>query len=515
MLRKPLPALFSIALVACGPSVGGEPILAEPELHDTLAERCGSTDPVQLLALAPNETAESNDPWYLDDGPYTSVARHGDRWLLGVKTFEHELIPPSIDPEENVPNELVSSRIVSVDGCGGDVRVVLEGASAMRVPTGDEPWVACSEGMVAFDPDVEGSGRAHPDLHCSTDAIAGVFAALTHEDEDGTQWLARARLAVDEPSDITLLAPHVYEPHVVAGTSLRMFDTHEGELVELDVLTGEQRVLRTNVYSWSASADGRFVEWRAQSASDQAPVDVPLLLWDRQLDVERPLGLPEWERVRTYGVRGNAVAVTPYHGEPDLTQLVLFATGDEIVLEGQWQSLGQVGDTYVLRDVGGISIVFVEPGAEPSPPLHVGTGDPYLMNIVGESLWVLVDEPVDDVDDDPTTPSSSLYELAAPDFTPRLVAGALLHPLRLADGRVLNVTDLDHEHRRGTLVLVDDQGSTELDHHVADALYRFNTSGQRQLLEPLVDDTLVYSVRDPEHERTGVWIAQIAPPPEG
>jgi hypothetical protein len=52
------------------------------------------------------------------------------------------------------------------------------------------------------------------------------------------------------------------------------------------------------------------------------------------------------------------------------------------------------------------------------------------------------------------------------------------------------------------LVLVDADGPvTEIDHDVLGTWSK----------APLVDDTVVYRVRDAQHERTGVWIAQIAP----
>jgi hypothetical protein len=46
-----------LAVMGCSPSTS-DPTLAEPALYGPLAERCGSTDPIPLLALAPNEVAE-------------------------------------------------------------------------------------------------------------------------------------------------------------------------------------------------------------------------------------------------------------------------------------------------------------------------------------------------------------------------------------------------------------------------------------------------------------------------
>src|SRR5262245_7100054 len=114
-------------------------MMGEP---DVLAERCGSAEPVQLLALAPNESAEPVSSWFVPFRSTLELQRYGDRWLFIVQTYDRELTHAAIDDLEEAPN-VVSSRIVSVDGCGGDARVIAEGEygiHSMRPPTGGEPW---------------------------------------------------------------------------------------------------------------------------------------------------------------------------------------------------------------------------------------------------------------------------------------------------------------------------------------------------------------------------------------
>jgi hypothetical protein len=68
------------------------------------------------------------------------------------------------------------------------------------------------------------------------------------------------------------------------------------------------------------------------------------------------------------------------------------------------------------------------------------------------------------------------------------------------------LADRDAGDHFGALVLLDEDGPvTEIDH---DVLSTYSD------MTPLADDTVVYVVRDRDHERTGVWIAQVAPVPE-
>lgn len=135
-----LPSL-ALALVACGPSIPGEPTLGDVEAHEVLAEHCGSTDPIRLLSLAPNERGS---------GPAPSR----DGWVFRITVYDRELtqsdavLPTSA---EGSPQQ-VSSRIVWVDECGTDVRVVIEDTSPFRAPSGDEPWIACANQNVRSIP---------------------------------------------------------------------------------------------------------------------------------------------------------------------------------------------------------------------------------------------------------------------------------------------------------------------------------------------------------------------------
>lgn len=68
---------------------------------------------------------------------------------------------------------------------------------------------------------------------------------------------------------------------------------------------------------------------------------------------------------------------------------------------------------------------------------------------------------------------------------------------------MLTVLDRNAEERYGTLVVVDAEGvRMEIDHDV-----RVDMTD----MAPLANDMVHYEVRDPDHTRTGMWAAQIAP----
>lgn len=501
MTQSSASTLVSLVVMGCGPSVDEEPTPRNP----ALVERCGSTEPIQVLALAPNEAIEPYSLFNLIQG---SALPHGNRWLFAVSTYDRE-IAPTESPWSEEPPTWLSSRIVSVDRCGGDVRVLAEDAQSVRAPTGNEPWTACSTDggrLIVLDPEQERSGQLYPELYCTNDVVDDAFITVSRV-EGEQRALVRARLRFDGPADITVITPINGAPHVVQGSSMRLLSGFDSELVEVDVLTGQARILRTDVYRWSASDDGRFVSWSPYSPSSEPQINAPLLLWDRQTDEERQLGAPEWPHPRFYDVRGNVVLTRPDDDDPDVTQLILLPSGDELLLDGSWSGVAKIGETHVLR--GSSALMIFAPGD--ALPRTIFPDDPGVV-VFDEQLWLLDDND----DDDVPSPSHSLLQATPPDFTPRLVAGGLHSPLRLSDGRLLTVLDLNAEGSHGTLVLVDANGSTRgIDRDVLGSLYSFNNEGgQRSDMAPLVDDVVVYPVRDADHERTGVWIAQIAPSPE-
>lgn len=497
MMRRLGPGVVSIVMMGCGPSTG-EPSLADPLLYEVLAEHCGSTEAIQLLSLAPNETIEAVYSRFFPSPSTLSVERYGDRWLFVVLAYDREVTRTTFYDLEAEPPEVVSSRIVSVDGCGGDARVLVEQSgtiSSVNAPTAAEPWSACGNGLTVFDPDREGSGRSYPELQCGFDVVDDAF--LTYTEMDGMRYLVRARLPLDEPAEITVLTPMLFATQPGKDAESRLvtgFEDYRRDLVEVHVPTGQSTVLRTDIEYFSSSDDGRFVVWQSEGSDDS-------YLWDRHTNEERRLGLPEWEQIEAGPwIRGSAVAVEPEGGSPNVTQLTLLPSAEEIVLEGSWRGEGRIDGTHVLRrieDEQVASLAILEPGSQlPRPIPHGGLQSSWIRD---QSLWVL--GTISDAD-----PSSfGLLELAAPDFSPEVIGTGTWYPMLLADGRLLTVLDRDPQDRYGTLVLVDVDGPvTDIDR---DVLAIGST-------EPLVDDMVVYAVRDRDHERTGVWIAQIAPLPE-
>jgi hypothetical protein len=475
-----------LALVACGPSIPGEPTLGDVEAHEVLAEHCGSTDPIRLLSLATNELAV---------GPAPSP----NGWVFGIGVYDREITQTtpivSTNPED-LPQR-VSSRIVWVDECGTDVRVVAEDAITFRAPSGDEPWIACANrNVLAFDPEVEHAGQWHPGLQCPQDAIGDAFLAKTWDDPEV---LVRARLPVEGPAEITPLTTlhDTWPMRRIEGSDRYILLTDTYELLELDARTGAMTMLRSNAYRFDISDDGRFVLW--EQAVWPPP---PRLLWDRQTGQERPQVPSEWEGEPVIeDLDGNVASAE--HSDRELTQLTLLPSGTELLLEGRWRGVAQLGETYVLEkdtdpsstSLMGKSLAIVDPGSDVPRPIPHGTLKGWW--VYDDRLWTL--GVVDDAD-----PSRlGLLELAGPDFTPRVVATDIWYPMRLADGRLLTVLDRNSEDLYGTLVVVDAEGvRMEIDHDV-----RVDMTD----IAPLANDMVHYEVRDPDHTRTGMWAAQIAP----
>ncbi|WP_266216095.1 hypothetical protein [Paraliomyxa miuraensis] len=467
--------------------------------HGVLAERCGSTDPVRLMPLAPNESIGLAFWYYPNDTPTSfDMAPSGDGWVLLIHTYDQDLTPTTPYHfeygDENAPQR-VSSRIVRVDGCGGDARVVVENSHRFRAPSGNEPWIACNtRDVFTFDPEEEHSGQWHMDLTCPWSTVGDAFVSKVGTASNESHTLVRARLPLDGPADITPLATvHPIWPVVRVGSSDQyMALTEMYELIEIDAWSGQVTMLRPEAgHSFGVSNDGRFVVYEAGATSPR------VRLWDRWTDEEQYPTPSGWEdEPHDAHLAGNVVSVENF--EREVTRLVLLPSGADLLLDGSWQGVAQLGDTYVLKHTSDDrveSLAILEPGSDTPRPIPHGTLREHWVH--DERLWVL--GVVDDAD-----PSRlGLLELAGPDFTPRVVATGIWYPKRLADGRLLTVIDRNSEDRYGTLVLVDaDGGMVDIDHDVLVT----NVD-----MAPLPNDVVVYAVRDADNERTGVWAAQIAP----
>ncbi len=491
MATRPAASFVTILAMACGPSLVDEPTLTDPLVYETLAERCGSTDPILLLALAPNETMASGYSQYF---PSPGSIQSTDRWMLRISTYDRDLTQTSFcDTSEDGPKP-VSSRVVSVDRCGGDLQILPDYSTSVRAPKGTEPWSACGPGhtMIIFDPNVEGSEESYPELECTAYAVDGAFVTFTTEAPDQDLMFVRARLRLGEPAEITPLVSTWWPPQRVGDSDIFLARDLQLDLLEVNARTGQTRVLRSGVTGFKPTDDGRFVLWTPITGDSPAP----WYLWDRQTDQERALGRSEWSGSwLDASLVGDVVSVSLLEQYPSSTQLILVPSGEELLVTGDWSGYARIGDTYILQrrhEDSTLSLALIEPGSDvPHPIPH---GILHESWISGESLWTLGSDEVT---------SYGLLELAAPDFTPRVVATDVWYPQRLADGRLLTVLDRNANDRYGTLVLVDADGPVaEIDHDVLST---------RTTMNPLIDDELLYMVRDPDHVRTGVWLAQIAP----
>jgi hypothetical protein len=486
----------AVAIGGCGPDLATR----------TFVERCGEVGPIQLLGLAPHETAEGDtaDSWIVH------AVEAGDRWLVGVREYDVPLGPDSwigADGDLEDAPVVVSSRIVSVDECGGDPRVVAEGASHIRPPRGAEPWIACTEDhrIVVFDPEVEGPGRAHPDLWCTDDVVDGDFLTSRRVEgelpmvvratlgPDGTRTLRELGIALRYPRD---------KPAPEATALTFMIDTSD-RLLEVNVHTGTSNVLRQGVARFYISDDGRFVQWSPET--NASGYEGTWYLWDRTTDEERQLTVDGQTVVTSYWIRNGIASYFVETGPWQFDQRLEWLDTDEsAALDGLWDVEGRFADQSVLGTAGEVGVFDHASGS--------------FRTVYDDSLngaWATEDGvrgygPLGD----PLGNRRTLLELTAPDFEPRVVVWDVYYPMHLADGRWLTVrgTERATPVPYGTLVAVAERGdAVVIDEDVASTLHEFNGGDRYHEPPPELERTVVYAVRDLEQTRTGVWLAELAP----
>jgi hypothetical protein len=482
---------FVLLAVGCGPDLAPQ----------AFAERCGEVGPIQLLALAPDETAQSD--WPHDSAPFVTAVQVGDRWLVGVRLFETPIGPDTWVSGEDPP-ALVSSRVVSVDECGGDPRVVARGAHLIRPPRGAEPWIACSDDhrIVVFDPALEGAGVAHPDLLCTDDVLDGDFVTSTLVESHAAR-VVRATLGADGTRQTFDLAPAGAPREYLRTDDTRgqVFLIDEAQsLVAVDARDGTSQVLRESVSNFYISDDGRFIEW----SPDALYAEGTWYLWDRTTDEQRALTIDGQTTVKSFGFDDGVLSYFIDVGPWEYAQHLLWLDrGETQTLDGLWDVHGRFGDMSLLSTAGAVGVLDHASGA--------------LRIVSNQSI-----NPAWAADDavrgtalvgDPLGNRRRMIEFAAPEFEPRVVVEDVYYPVRLADGRWLTVRGTDRATPvfHGTLVALDESGAaTEIDHDVAATLHEYNGGNRRNGPPPELSNSVVYAVRDDDQERTGVWLATFA-----
>ncbi len=238
-------------LVACAPD--------DEEEMDLPIDVCGQDEPVQILALQDDQVI----------GPATGVARAGDRWLFGVRTFEIPLtrVDNALREPEWRPYAQTDAAIVATGDCGEDRRVVAEGLDTIATRfREDEPWLGCSKlvpGLFWFDPEGAFPPRLVSDeLDCDSYLVVDqsvVFYA-------GEGRLARARL-VDDDVVIDALLDGIdfgeYLPPLREDPPNNLVAVLEDDtVVAVDLRSGNVTLLAEGIgSSFSISPDRRWLVW--------------------------------------------------------------------------------------------------------------------------------------------------------------------------------------------------------------------------------------------------------------
>jgi len=486
-MAKPLrPWLAASAFVlGCGPEA---PVPTTP-----LAELCGSADRVSLLSVGP-------DDYYLG-----SKIMPPDRLLVGYAT-----LPSGADYPDDRASRLATT-IYSIDRCGEDSRPIATGVDKLYYPEDHGgALLGCdtSAGDVfTLDP----SGAAAParllsDVGCliypSGGGIVGV--ERTPAEGFGTLTLHPDVTAPTTPT-VALLEEIVVastEPWfnntvffaVAAETAFAI--TLDGELVSIDLSTGQATILRTGVAAMDVSDDGRWVLWQEGTPMPPGPEDASALhLLDRSSgeDVYDDVGRIA---ASSSNIRADIALIVR---ADESASLVVLPSLERIDLEGPGWFISHRNppDGLLLGrrldDQRRFSLYRMD----------LATGEPSFLAEV-DDIEVHDDEVVlaqahDEWD-------YSYWRVSARAGEPELLAEHAYQPAMLSGGRIASVRDIDDSHH-GDLWIEDPgtEGATRLDRDV----FRLMPGPHPELGRawPYDDDVVVWSVHD--GDRSGLWAARV------
>jgi hypothetical protein len=247
-------------LVACGPNVRGE-----ADLEDV----CGKEGPVQILPLDEDEAVM----W----GPQAATLVDG-RWLFAVQRFDREVVDVAsarfTEPYRVVPQ--VDARVESVEPCGGDRRIVAEGIDTIMAPTQDgRPWLGehvDTRTLFVFDPS---GGFAAQELargRLVTWVEGEPASAVVHRTQERD--LVSFAIGGDDivPRVVATSVAQTRWGHPDSQRALLVLHD-DGDLVEIDLATGESEPVAAGIRSFSQDEERRFILW---SPGDPAAPDEPL-----------------------------------------------------------------------------------------------------------------------------------------------------------------------------------------------------------------------------------------------
>ncbi|HWB77191.1 MAG TPA: hypothetical protein VG755_19630 [Nannocystaceae bacterium] len=499
----------SFALLACGE--------ADPIAHADVADLCGRAGPVQILPLQREEVV----------GELWSSARYGDRYLYGIRTFDHPI--SNVEATRYSPQQRgyaeVAARIESIDRCGDDRRVIAEGADTILAPRSElEPWLARrSETGMLFWIDPEGRWPARALAETPWYGGAAVADNLVHVFREDEGDIARFTLVDDQPI-LDVVLDRVVDAQTFSFTD--SVDTpaivyalrDDGELVLLHLRTGRMESIAKGVAGFTTERDPRYVVWWPGDldATLSAPITEAWLL-DRERDRSIALAFEAGGEL-SFRMFGPVLATWRTAENPDLpghsdvvqTRLTFLPELRSIIVDGKWESIGASAEGRRFTA---------------APPFEISL-DHFLFESSDDGIRVVggpLDRPFDGAfwtkecaEDDASAHAHPCDLIRTPFDTmePEVYEQRAWSSIALPDDRWLVFAakppppDAWRPDPRGTLWIVDGATGDEarLDREV---------SGGFPMLEPHTSpggvwhtDEVVYQVRALSGDRTGLWRAR-------
>jgi hypothetical protein len=435
----------------------------EPPLAE-LAEICGDAAPVRLFDLEPNEIAFIPQ-WF------------GDRLV----TLVHEM-----DRDESI----VGSRVVSVDRCGEDPRLVVdEGALAFPPVGANTPVLAGGDRLRWIDP----AGRRPAQLIGQGYAIGevdGVAYVVMLAEDRTSAFVARMEVDGDVITPVPVLqglAPASVEWTGQGGAETALVITLEQQLVEVELASGSTRPLAGPVEAVRIGSDRRFVLYRAARDYTADSLLRPWYVLDRETGAQTYLSHYEDAVIDEAGASAD--------DESGSTDVVLLPSLHAHVLAGRWigftpASDGRIVATRSLDAERGPEYEFWVFDAPEDQPRRLLFRGPVTQSRVHDgAVWVASER-----GDRP------LLRLPLDGGALETIAVAVHAPAWLDGDRFATVRDSD------LVVFGGNRRVALVDHHVDADLDGLHWWAGHELTR-----SLLYQVHDDAHDRRALYLVELAP----
>jgi hypothetical protein len=482
-----------------------------------VADVCNEPGPVQILTLEREEVV----------GEAGSSARYGDRYLYGIRTFDHPISNVGVTraPAAQRGYAELDARIESIDRCGDDRRVVAEGVDSIFVPRNEsEPWLGRrSETGMLFWIDPEGRWSARelvetrfPGTHIVTERVVHFFRDDEHD-------IVSITLEGDAPVVETVL-DRVVDAQTfsafrdVDASALVYALRDDGELVLIDLRSGRMESIAKGVAGFTTDRDPRWVAWWPGVHDEVLPPPVTEgWLVDRMTGGTQALAFDDAAELsmRLFG----PLLTTWQHG-PGLdpsrytdilqTRLTFLPRMRSYVLPGKWDSAGSsaVGDRFTAQapfEVASGWVLF-----ESTEASLAAVAGPFTSS-GDDAFWTEeCDGHVRSAHAEPCDLIRIPFETAQREIAERGAWSSIALP----DDHWLKFVgrtpppDAWRPDPRGTLWIIDGTtgDETRLDRDVSPGLY--NLEPHELGREPWHTNEVVYQVRSLDTDRTGLWRAR-------